>query len=88
MITATWSEVKAVRVGSRSGSATMLVRRTKPGFELDLGFMTLGSKEFKLIPLSDFTGWKDGRIAKEIKEYTPQGLVESSPTAEKNRGLE
>jgi len=71
-IAATWAQVEGLHIGKKTGSATLLVHRIKPGFELDLGFMTLGSKDFKLIPLSDFTGWKDGRIALEMKKFAPK----------------
>jgi hypothetical protein len=76
--TATWAEVEEVRVSKKFGHATLLIRRTKPGFELDLGFMTLGSKSYKFIPLSDFMGWREGNLLEEMRTHLPKLKVDST----------
>ena len=58
-------------------TTTLLIHRSKPGYEIELGPVTYGSVKYKMIPLSDFKGWKEGHILKEMKENKPDLIVET-----------
>jgi hypothetical protein len=69
-----WSELDHLASTTVLGrNATMLyVRRSAPGWSLRMGPGILGSREYKIIPLSDFKGWSDARILHDISEYVPR----------------
>ena len=75
-IEAGWSDCERISKGQVAGSseATMLVRRETPGREFTMGRSVLGLRNHKMIPLSDFRGWVEGRIPQEIARYAPQLL--------------
>ncbi len=76
-VKATWDKCDRISTGQVASLsvATLLVRRETPGREFKMGTSTLGSRDFRFIPLSDFRGWSDGRIREEIRIYAPR-LVE------------
>jgi hypothetical protein len=69
----TWAEVEKITKGRflNRGKTTLLVRRKEAGYEFKMGPITLGSADFDRIPLSDFSGWKDGRMSAEISTTAP-----------------
>jgi hypothetical protein len=77
-IRARWDEVEKIkrRRFLYRGKATLLVRRKKPGYEFKLGPWMLGSAAYDNVPLSDFSGWKDGHILEEMKVHQPQLSVD------------
>jgi hypothetical protein len=75
-----WMDVEKISAGNIYGFryATLLAHRISPGFEFKQSNITLGSREYRFIPLSDFKGWKEGIILEELKRYKPQLIVISS----------
>jgi hypothetical protein len=76
-ICGTWDDVDSIRKGKflNREKATLLVRRKESGYEFKLGPWMLGSAGFDIIPLSDFSGWKDGRMGAEFRRFAPHLLA-------------
>jgi hypothetical protein len=89
-IQGSWGEVEKIIRGNllNRGKATLLVRRKKPGYEFKLGPWMLGSAAYDNVPLSDFSGWKDGNMIVDIKKHAPHSLIESSPAVGMDARLE
>ena len=87
-VTASWTDVEKVVIGTIYGIrfATLLARRTTPGFEFKQGIVTFGSRIYKSIPLSDFKGWKEGVILAELRNYKPELMVESPQKTDQQAG--
>jgi len=77
-----WSEVDHVSSTNLLGRTTVMlyIRRKSPGWERSIGPGVFGSRQFKIIPLSDFRGWSEGLIQHDLSQYAPrllQPLTES-----------
>jgi len=75
-IQAGWEQAERIQCGRflNRNKARLYIRRREPGYEFKLGPWMLGSAAFDIVPLSDFSGWKDGRMAAEIRKYAPRLL--------------
>jgi hypothetical protein len=87
-IRAGWDKIESVREGTlnleRQGPlllmpkklnyATLLIRRSKPGWEIPIAGSSLGSAKYHIVPLSEFEGWSDGSLATDLRKHAPHAF--------------
>jgi len=74
-----WQQAERIHTINKLGRSvsTLLVRRELPGLEVQIGHYRLGSRTYQTVPLSDFEGWADGSIPRQIREFAPRLLPDS-----------
>ena len=86
-----WDEIESVQQGTlrldRQGPiilmprnleyATLLICRSRPGWEIPIGQNKLGSAKYHVVPLSEFEGWSDGSLEMELRTYAPHAFKQS-----------
>lgn len=56
---------------------SLLIQRSKPGWEIKTPSGVLGSRDYHGIPISEFQGWDDGSLVENLKLHAPHLTIKN-----------